>query len=80
MQFCYYVTHGLGKALLFMSSGSLIMQTGTRNMNKLGGLSGKMPYTAVFAMIGGLTIMGVPITSGFMAEWVLFNGSLQEAC
>lgn len=30
-------------------------------------------------MIGALTIMGVPITSGFMAEWVLFNGSLQGA-
>ena len=42
-----FVTHGLGKALLFMSSGSLIMQTGTSNMNNLGGLSGKMPYTAV---------------------------------
>jgi len=74
-----FVTHGLGKALLFMSSGSLIMQTGTSNMNNLGGLSGKMPYTAVLTMIGALTIMGVPITSGFMAEWVLFNGSLQGA-
>jgi NADH-quinone oxidoreductase subunit M len=38
-----------------------------------------MPYTAVFAMIGGLTIIGVPITSGFMSEWVLFNGALQNA-
>lgn len=74
-----FVTHGLGKALLFMSSGSLIMQAGTSNMNNLGGLSGKMPYTAVLTMIGALTIMGVPITSGFMAEWVLFNGSLQGA-
>ena len=74
-----FVTHGLGKALLFMSSGSLILQTGTSNMNNLGGLSGKMPYTAVLTMIGALTIMGVPITSGFMAEWVLFNGSLQGA-
>jgi NADH-quinone oxidoreductase subunit M len=55
------------------------MQAGTSNMNNLGGLSGKMPYTAVLTMIGALTIMGVPITSGFMAEWVLFNGSLQGA-
>jgi proton-translocating NADH-quinone oxidoreductase chain M len=74
-----YVTHGLGKALLFMMAGSVILQTGTRNMNNLGGLSSKMPYTAVLTMIGALTIMGVPITSGFMAEWVLFNGSLQGA-
>lgn len=74
-----YVTHALGKGLLFMMAGSIIMQTGTRNMDKLGGLGGKMPYTAVFAMIGGLTIIGVPITSGFMSEWVLFNGALQNA-
>jgi NADH-quinone oxidoreductase subunit M len=70
-----FVTHGLGKALLFMTSGNLILQTGSSNLDKLGGLAGKMPYTAVLAMIGALTIMGVPITSGFMAEWVLFNGS-----
>ena len=74
-----YVTHALGKGLLFMMAGSIILQTGTRNMDKLGGLGGKMPYTAVFAMIGGLTIIGVPITSGFMSEWVLFNGALQNA-
>lgn len=74
-----YVSHALGKGLLFMMAGAIILQTGTRNMDKLGGLGGKMPYTAVFAMIGGLTIIGVPITSGFMSEWVLFNGALQNA-
>ncbi|MDR4490933.1 MAG: NuoM family protein [Candidatus Nitrosocosmicus sp.] len=74
-----FVTHALGKGILFMMAGSIILQTGTRNMDKLGGLGGKMPYTAVFAMIGGLTIIGVPITSGFMSEWVLFNGALQNA-
>jgi proton-translocating NADH-quinone oxidoreductase chain M len=74
-----YVTHGLGKAILFMMAGSIILQTGTRSMAKLGGLAGKMPYTAVIAMIGALTIIGIPPTSGFMAEWILFNGVLQNA-
>jgi proton-translocating NADH-quinone oxidoreductase chain M len=74
-----YVTHGLGKAILFMMAGSVILQTGTRSMAKLGGLAGKMPYTAVIAMIGALTIIGIPPTSGFMAEWILFNGVLQTA-
>jgi NADH-quinone oxidoreductase subunit M len=72
-----YVSHGLGKAILFMMAGSIILQTGTRSMSKLGGLAGRMPYTAVIAMIGALTIMGIPPTSGFMAEWILFNGALQ---
>jgi NADH-quinone oxidoreductase subunit M len=74
-----YVSHGLGKAILFMMAGSIILQTGTRSMAKLGGLGGKMPYTAVIAMIGALTIIGIPPTSGFMAEWILFNGVLQTA-
>ena len=74
-----YVSHGLGKAILFMMAGSIILQTGTRSMSKLGGLAGKMPYTAVLAMIGALTIIGIPPTSGFMAEWILFSGVLQTA-
>jgi proton-translocating NADH-quinone oxidoreductase chain M len=73
-----YVSHGLGKAILFMMAGAIILQAGTRSMSKLGGLAGRMPYTAVIAMIGGLTIMGIPPTSGFMAEWILFNGVLQS--
>lgn len=73
-----YVSHGLGKALLFMMAGSIILQTGTRSMSQLGGLAGKMPYTAVLAMIGCLTIIGIPPTSGFMSEWITFSGALQS--
>jgi NADH-quinone oxidoreductase subunit M len=61
-----------------MMAGSIILQTGTRSMSQLGGLAGKMPYTAVLAMIGGLTIIGIPPTSGFMSEWITFNGALQS--
>lgn len=74
-----YVTHGLGKALLFMTAGILIVQCGTRSLTKLGGLAGKMPITAVCAVIGALTIAGVPPTSGFMGEWTLFAGALDTA-
>jgi len=38
-----------------------------------------MPITAVCAFIGALTIMGIPPTSGFMAEWTMFYGALQTA-
>lgn len=74
-----YVTHALGKGLLFMTAGVLIVQVGTRSISKLGGLAGKMPITAVCAVIGALTIMGVPPTSGFMGEWILFYGALETA-
>jgi NADH-quinone oxidoreductase subunit M len=74
-----YVTHGLGKGILFMTAGVLIVKAGTRNISQLGGLAGKMPITAVCAVIGALTIMGVPPTSGFMGEWTLFYGALETA-
>ncbi len=74
-----YVTHGLGKGLLFMMAGIIIVKVGTRSISKLGGLASKMPITAVCAVIGALTIMGVPPTSGFMGEWILFYGALETA-
>ena len=74
-----YITHALGKGLLFMTAGILIVRAGTRSISKLGGLAGKMPITAVCAVIGALTIMGVPPTSGFMGEWILFYGALETA-
>ena len=74
-----YVTHAIGKGILFMMAGIIIVKVGTRSLSKLGGLAGKMPITAVCAVIGALTIMGIPPTSGFMGEWVLFAGALQTA-
>jgi NADH-quinone oxidoreductase subunit M len=74
-----YVTHAIGKGILFMMAGIIIVKVGTRSISKLGGLAGKMPITAVCAVIGALTIMGVPPTAGFMGEWILFAGALETA-
>lgn len=74
-----YVTHALGKGLLFMTAGVIIVQVGTRSISRLGGLAGRMPITAVCAVIGALTIMGVPPTSGFMGEWIVFYGAIETA-
>ncbi len=74
-----YVTHALGKGILFMMAGIIIVKVGTRSISKLGGLAGRMPITAVCAVIGALTIMGIPPTSGFMGEWLLFYGALETA-
>ena len=74
-----FVSHSLGKVILFMMVGAIILQVKTRSLTKMGGLAGKMPITAVCAMIGALTLMGVPPTSGFMAEWTMFYGALQTA-
>ena len=74
-----YVAHGLGKGTLFMMAGILIMQTGTRSISRLGGLAKRMPITATLALIGFLTIMGVPPTAGFISEFFLFQGAFSAA-
>ncbi|MGD1837955.1 MAG: complex I subunit 4 family protein [Nitrososphaeraceae archaeon] len=73
-----WVAHALGEAILFMAVGSIILQARTRSISNLGGLARKMPYTATITMIGVLTMIGVPPTAGFMAEWIMFNGALQS--
>ena len=76
----HYVSHGTGKALLFMAAGSIIMQTGgVRSIKKLGGLGSKLPITGIAAMIGFLAIVGVPPTNGFQSEWLIFAGSFAGA-
>jgi len=74
-----YVTHGLVKCILFMVAGLIMIQTdGLRSIRKMGGLAAKMPITATAALIGFLTIMGIPPTSGFISEFLIFAGSFHE--
>ena len=76
----HYLSHGMGKGILFMVAGIIITQChGTRSISKLGGLARKMPVTASAALIGFLTILGVPPTSGFISEFLIFFGLINSA-
>ena len=76
----HYVSHGTGKAILFMVAGSIILQTGgIRKISALGGLGSKLPLTAIAAALGFLTLIGVPPLNGFQAEWMLFSGAFSGA-
>jgi len=76
----HYLSHGMGKGILFMVAGIIIVQAhGTRSISKLGGLAKRMPITATAALIGFLTILGVPPTSGFISEFLIFFGSVKSA-
>jgi NADH-quinone oxidoreductase subunit M len=71
----HYFSHGMGKGMLFMVAGAIILQAhGTRSISKLGGLAQRMPITAAAALLGFLTIMGVPPLSGFLSEFLIFAG------
>lgn len=75
-----YVSHGLGKAVLFMTAGIMIMEGhGLRSISKMGGLAKRMPITATLAIIGFLTIAGIPPLVGFHAEWPILTGIFGKA-
>ncbi len=73
----YFMSHILGKAILFPVAGILITQTGTRNIKEMGGLAKRMPWTATLCIIGSLILSAIPPLAGFQAEWVMFTGIFQ---
>jgi formate hydrogenlyase subunit 3/multisubunit Na+/H+ antiporter MnhD subunit len=70
----YFTSHILGKFVMFAVAGILLTQTGLRDVKKMGGLAGKMPFTAALFILGALILTAVPPTSGFQAEWIMFAG------
>jgi len=70
----YFGSHILGKFVMFAVAGILVTQTGLRDSKQMGGLAGKMPFTAALFVLGALILSAVPPTSGFQAEWIMFAG------
>jgi len=68
----------LGKFVMFAVAGILLSQTGLRDVKKMGGLAGKMPFTASLFVLGALILSAVPPTSGFQAEWIMFAGIFSQ--
>nr|MBI2903753.1 hydrogenase 4 subunit B [Chloroflexota bacterium] len=70
------LNHTAFKGLLFMGAGSVLHATHTRDMNLMGGLIKRMPWTALFFLIGAVAIAGLPPLNGFVGEWLLFQSLL----
>ena len=66
----FYLSHGLGKAVLFMTAGYFIMYLHTRDVEKMGGLYGWRPELAGAAIVGFLNLAGI-LTVGMVSEIVL---------
>jgi len=75
----HMVNHAIYKSSLFLSFGSVEKRTGTPELDKLGGLAKKMPLTFVAALIGALSISGVPPFNGFFSKWMVYQGVLITA-
>ncbi len=71
-------SHGVMTALFFAVVGMIYDRAHTRQIPELGGMSKVMPFAAIGFIIGGLVSMGMPLFSGFIAEFPIFLGVWQE--
>jgi hydrogenase-4 component B len=77
--FYHMTNHSLYKTLLFLGAGGVDFRTGTRDMNRMGGLLRAMPYTGLFFLAGALSIAAFPPFNGFVSEWLTLQTLLQSA-
>jgi formate hydrogenlyase subunit 3/multisubunit Na+/H+ antiporter MnhD subunit len=68
--------HSVFKSLLFFGSGAVLTATGERDMERLGGLIHRMPFTAFAFLIGSAAISALPPFNGFVSEWLTFQAIL----
>ena len=70
--------HIIYKALLFMGAGSVLQMTGRSKLSELGGLYRFMPLAMIFTVIGGISISGFPLTSGFVSKSMIVAAAGEE--
>lgn len=70
--------HSLFKSLLFFGAGAVLTATGQKDMERLGGLIHRMPWTSAAFLIGCVAISALPPLNGFASEWLTFQAILQS--
>ena len=74
----HLLSHAIFKALLFLAAGAIIHSVGTRDMRKMGGLGGKMPFVRNVFLIGALALAGLPIFNGFWSKELVLEAGLEN--
>jgi len=74
----HVLNHSFFKSLLFFGAGAVLTATGTRDMEKLGGLIHRMPVTSVVFLVGCVAISALPPLNGFASEWLLFQAIIES--
>jgi len=72
----HVLNHAVFKGLLFLGAGAVLQQTGTRDIDRLGGLMKGMPWTGTSFLVGSLSISGLPPFNGFVSEFLIYAGAL----
>jgi NADH:ubiquinone oxidoreductase subunit 5 (subunit L)/multisubunit Na+/H+ antiporter MnhA subunit len=74
----HVLNHSFFKSLLFFGAGAVLSSTGERDMEKLGGLIHRMPFTSFAFLVGCVAISALPPFNGFVSEWLIFQAVLQS--
>ncbi|MER8906946.1 hydrogenase 4 subunit B [Mesorhizobium sp. M0854] len=74
----HVLNHSFFKSLLFFGAGAVLTATGERDMEKLGGLIHRMPFTSFAFLVGCVAISALPPFNGFVSEWLAFQAILQS--
>lgn len=69
--------HALMKGALFLALGALVYRVGSVELQHCRGLIRQMPYTSIAIILGGLSLIGVPGTAGFVSKWYLLQATLE---
>ena len=70
--------HALMKGALFLAMGCIVYRLGSANLEDLRGLGRRMPFTTAAFVLGGLSLIGVPLTVGFVSKWYLVLAALER--
>ncbi|RMG38331.1 MAG: hydrogenase 4 subunit B [Gammaproteobacteria bacterium] len=71
------INHALFKGLLFLGAGAILHSAHERDMERMGGLLRRMPWTGLFFLVGCISISALPPFNGFVSEWLTFQAALQ---
>lgn len=75
----HILSHSWFKSLLFMGAGAVLFAAHTKNINELGGLIRRMPWTAGLFLLGGLSLAALPPLSGVVSEWLVLQSMFHLA-
>jgi len=70
--------HAMTKGGLFLALGCVVLRLGSAQLESLEGLGRRMPLTMFAFVLGGLSLIGVPLTAGFISKWVLVQAALEQ--
>jgi multicomponent Na+:H+ antiporter subunit D len=70
--------HALIKGALFMALGCVMYRVGSVRLDRMAGLGRAMPWTMAAFVVGGLSLIGVPLTVGFVSKWYLVQAALEQ--